>query len=171
MKKSILRQIIREEIQNLKEAKITTIPDLNTESNIVIAMLDVLKNDSKLLSAVEKNGMEYYDGESPKTVYTTLVNDLQKTKIVDDKVIKKVLNKLSGGDKIKFKEVITLNSESKYKPLFYKILAQGIIFELADNPNSNMFIKKSSKLKDAANDFSTNRGKAKFGNMMKNKLK
>lgn len=166
MKKSELRQIIKEEMIALSESAITTIPNLNVESNVAIIMLKLLKNDNKFKKISIAAGLKFFGGVSPTTVYKILHNAISKAHIITDKLISNVSIQLKNK---KFDEVITVNSPNVITQLLSKILAQGMLFDMRENPIQFAKSIGDKKLIDAANEFSANRGKGKFKTMMKNR--
>jgi len=166
MKKSELRQMIKEELQAMVESAITTIPKLNLESDSAIAMLKVLKNNSKFKKIASAVGLKFFTGENAANLYRILYTAVMKTHIITDKFIANVSKLVKNKQ---FDEVITVNSPEVVIQLLSKILAQGLLFDMRENPTEFAKLNGDGKLIDAANEFSVSRGKGKFRTMMKNK--
>ena len=160
-----LKGLITEANTVITEAEITTIPNMNLESDVAIEMMKQLHSNSNYKKVVSTNGVDYFEGGNPKNIINVLTNDFKR--VVSPQFVKTVfatINKRSPRiqyDESRANEIVTLCT---------KILAMAVMFELRETPIP--FAKQigDSKLIDAANNFSTNRGKQKMGAMMKNKF-
>lgn len=164
MKKSELRQIIKEEIQRLDETAITTIKNFNLESDVAIASIDYFKNSSKFRKIVIPNGIDYYEGGNVKSVYTVIANQLMKSGIINANSLAKIGSAVKSK---KFDEVIGVNSEKTVANLVSKIMSQAIMFELSQNPNTFPKQFNDKKFSQAGSAHSVKRGKGKVSNMAK----
>jgi len=162
MKRSELRQIIQEEVQRLKEAKITTIPNFNLESDVAIALLKLLKNNSKFKKIAIDFGVGFLDGNINKTKAT--IQSIKK--IINKDVIAKL--SLIIKDRT-FQEVISVNSSDKVIELLSSILTYALVFEFDENPIGFSKSLGNADLIKTAAEFSVNRGKSKMGTMLNNK--
>ncbi len=153
--------------QKTNEAEITTIPNFNKESDIAIVMLDELKGDRKFSSIVEKYGIDYYSGANPKNIKASLQANLLKGIVNYDFVID-VINIANENHKRNILEPGLVGDGDM--PLFAGVLALAIMFEFRENPIDFAKKIKSKKLEAAADAFSVERGKEKFGVMLQNKF-
>lgn len=161
-----LKNLITESKQKLTEAEITTIPNFNLESDVAIEMMKQLHGNSNYKKTVASNGIDYYEGGNPKNIVSTLIGGLKR--VVTPQIVKSVfatINKRS--PRIQYDD----SRSNEIVSLCVKILAMAVMFELRESPIP--FAKEigDSKMIQAANDFSTNRGKAKFSTMMQNSMK
>ena len=162
---NILRQLIKEEIQKLNEAEITTIPNFNLESDVAIEMMNQLRSNSTYKKIVSTNGIEYYTGGNPSIINKTLASQLKR--IVTPQLVKSVFGVINK----RFPRIeYTQSRESELLDLCVKILAMAIIFELRENPIGFSKEIGDTKLKSSADNFSSNRGAGKFSTILKNKF-
>lgn len=168
MKRSKLRQIIKEELQKVNETTITNLKGISLESDAYYYMLKKLQGNSTFSKIVAKYAKALYGGEKPKGVFPQLRKDLQK--IVDKKVIMWVADQINKrGSRIAIDKNNAGTSELQNR--FAGILAMGIIDSLMNDPLDRDLIKSlgDKKIEKMADDHSVERGKAKLGTMLKNK--
>ena len=150
----------------LNEVEVTTLPNFNLESDIAIVMMEMLKGNKKFYSIIEKYGTDYFKGANPKNIIMFLKSAILKD-VIDYDFVKELIDKANTKHKRRLIEPSLVSD--KETPRFAGVLAAAVIFELRENPIS--FAKEigSKKLENAADEFSTERGKQKFGVMMGNK--
>jgi hypothetical protein len=156
--------------QKTNEAEVTTIPNFNKESDVAIVMMDELKGDRKFNSIIEKYGIDYYSGANPKNIIASLKAELLKG-IVDDDFVYKIVDITNEKHKRNILEPsLVTGNLPKAAEMMASVLAMAIIFNLRESPVHFAKEIKSKKLEAAADAFSVERGKEKFGAILQNKF-
>jgi hypothetical protein len=146
-------------------ATITTIPGFNLESDSVVEMMDRLKSNKDYKKIVIRAGKDYFTGANPLNVYNEISTEFAE-KVINYDFMEKVVDKLNENSP----RMAYPSDSPKHIELFAKILAKGIMFEFTENPYQFAKELGDADLIKAANDFSVNRGKAKFSTMYENKF-
>lgn len=155
-------------IEGLTEATITSIPQFNLESDAYIAMLNMLKNNSKFKKIIGTSLLAYMSGGNPKNILTSLRGMLARG-VVTNKLINgtvTVLNKRTPRISVSSQQAST----PKIIDQFSGVLAAGLLFDFRENTIDMAKLSGDKNVINTANDFSANRGKEKFKTMMGNKL-
>ena len=155
---------VYKESKNINEAKVTSIPDWNLESDVFIVMLEHFKNDSNFKRIVSKGGIDLLSGGNPKNIVTSMTKEFSKLftranviqKIADDVNKRSLRIDVSGRDK------------AKLAATFAQVLAHGVMWELGEDPSHLAKMIGDKKLEKVANEFQQRRGKEKFRSMMTN---
>ncbi len=168
MKRSELRQLIKEEIQRLHEVTVTRLPGISLESDAYVHMLDVLEGNSRFSKIVAKHAKDMFSGGNPKAAFPALRKELAK--IVDANLVMNVTNQINkrnprlGIDRHNAGDDNVLNK-------FSGILAMGIIDSLVNDPLDRDLVKSlnDKTVEKMADEHSIGRGKSKLGTMLKSK--
>ena len=156
-------------LKKVNEARVTTIPKLNLESDVVIALLEVLKYNKELLKKVERIGRDFFKGGRKSDLVKVLSSFIIEKRIIDEDVVSEAHQLLSSPFKRQFGEIIMFNSFDVVLSKIAFIFAWGIMFELEENPTDNVFSQRSTTLFDDAYYYAVERGKEKFGTIMSRK--
>lgn len=165
IKLSQLRQMIKEEIQKINEITVTTLLNFNSESNIAIALLDILKNNSGYKKITISAGKDLLSGGNPKNVKIVLSKNLLK--LITPAVMKKVYNhKIIQKNPSLVRSFNDITEINKFINAVSQWTSSAILWEFNENPVAFSKELGDSDLIKIANDFSANRGAGKLKTMM-----
>jgi hypothetical protein len=150
--------------KSVNEATITSIPSFNLESDAYIAMLNMLKNNSKFKKIIGSGLLAYMSGGNPNNILKSMRGMLEG-KVVTGKLINGVVTVLNK----KSPRIAVTPEQSKTPKIinqFSGVLAAGLMFDFRENTVDMAKMSGDANVINTAKEFSVNRGKDKFKTMM-----